>query len=176
MARHGKKGEYIMDPILAAALISAGVGVAKNEFIDRPAAERQRKQEGIIAAWSPWTNMAPQRVGDPNALDSALQGGLFGAAVGKQMKEAQGTDITGGTDKNQYSLGLDGGYGKPMASPYTLMTSSPLSSVGYVGGSGLDVAPEFLPPGYTAQEPITYEGLYRQPNSSGMASNIKRTR
>lgn len=72
-------------PILA--VIGAAAGAAKAES-DRRKAEAQRKTEGTIAAYSPWTGMQAQRVSDPDFLGSTLQGASMGASMGQNIDAA----------------------------------------------------------------------------------------
>lgn len=55
----------------------------------REQAGRDRMAEAEIARWSPWTGMAPQRVGAPgSALGGAVAGGLQGASFMQAMNAA----------------------------------------------------------------------------------------
>lgn len=75
-----------MDPITIGLLAGAGLGFAKGQG-DVEAAREARKREAEIARWSPWTNLAPQRVEPGNVMYSAMQGGLTGAQLAKQFKK-----------------------------------------------------------------------------------------
>lgn len=75
-----------MDPITMAAIMG-GLGLAKSELVDRPAANRQRKTEAEIARWSPWTGMAAQRTKDADSFGATVQGGLAGAALGQNAEQ-----------------------------------------------------------------------------------------
>jgi len=72
---------------LAMAGIMAALGIGKSELVDRPAAGRARKREAEVARWSPWTGMAPSRVGEADPFGSAMQGGFSGAALGQAMDQ-----------------------------------------------------------------------------------------
>lgn len=79
---------------LAGLAIAAALAVAKDEFIDQPAANRKRKYEAATAAYSPWTHMQSQFVQDPNVGNAILGGAGFGAAVGSQVARSNAdTDL-----------------------------------------------------------------------------------
>jgi len=65
--------------------IGAGVGLLKSEFVDRPRADRERRREGQIAQWSPWTGMQPNRVSEADPMGLMMQGGMTGAMLGQGM-------------------------------------------------------------------------------------------
>lgn len=72
-------------------LILAGGMIAKNQLIDKPKEERERKLQAITAQYSPWTGMTPQAVKETSAMEAGLQGA--GAGIGMQqsmdMQDAQ---------------------------------------------------------------------------------------
>jgi hypothetical protein len=72
-------------------VLGAAAGAAKAES-DRRKAEAQRQTEGTIAAYSPWTGMQAQRVADPDAIGSTLQGASMGASMGQNMDAAKGAE------------------------------------------------------------------------------------
>ena len=67
------------------ALGGAAIGLAKNEFIDKPRAERMAKAEAAKTYYSPWTGMQGQTVMPPSAADAALKWGATGAMMGANM-------------------------------------------------------------------------------------------
>jgi len=80
--------------------IGAGVGLAKDQFIDQPRRARQRTLAAETAKYSPWTGMNSQSMmpEEGSGFESALQGGTAGAMMGqgaqaadqqKQMAELQ---------------------------------------------------------------------------------------
>jgi hypothetical protein len=73
-----------MDPMTLGLLIGGGTGILKG-MSDVEQSKHDRKVEGEIARYSPWTGMAPQRIRQPNVIDPAMQGALVGAAFGKQF-------------------------------------------------------------------------------------------
>lgn len=73
-----------MDPITIGLLAGTGLGFLKGQG-DIEAARAARQREAEIARWSPWTGIAPERVGQPSPMNSALQGALAGAQFGKQF-------------------------------------------------------------------------------------------
>lgn len=77
---------------LTGLLIGSALALAKNELLDKPAAERKRKYEAATAAYSPWTKMQSSYVQDPNALNQMIGIGGAGAAMGSMINygNAQG--------------------------------------------------------------------------------------
>ena len=77
---------------LTGMAIAAALALAKNEFIDQPAAKKQRQLAAATAAYSPWTGMTPQNVQNPNVANSLLQYGSAGAAIGSGVQKSQMAD------------------------------------------------------------------------------------
>jgi hypothetical protein len=71
-----------MDPITIGLLAGAGLGLVKNQMEGQQAA-KERKAEGTIAQWSPWTGMAAHRVKDPSMIGDVMSGGMTGAMLGQ---------------------------------------------------------------------------------------------
>jgi hypothetical protein len=71
-----------------ALAIGAGVGIAKNELVDQPAAKRQRTLAAATQRYSPWTHLQAGPVADPNVLGAAIGGAGSGAAVGQGITAA----------------------------------------------------------------------------------------
>ena len=74
-----------MDPILMYALIGAGLGVAKNELSDKPQADIYNQLQAKKERYSPWTHQHAENLQQPNGFASALQGGVSGAMLGKEL-------------------------------------------------------------------------------------------
>lgn len=72
-------------------LIGALLGLAKNEFIDKPKEEKQRELAAKTALYSPFTGLKPQLPEDSNALGSAFQG----AALGSLFNQGGGNQVAG---------------------------------------------------------------------------------
>lgn len=79
----------------------------------REQADRDRQAEAEIARWSPWTGMAPQRVGSGGSnIGGALAGGLQGAsfvqsidaAKAAQAKNAETKDTNTGSSGGETAL------------------------------------------------------------------------
>lgn len=79
----------------------------------REQAGRDRQAEAEIARWSPWTGMAPQRVGSPgSSFGGAAVGGLQGAsfvqsidaAKAAQAKNAETKDTNTGNSGGETAL------------------------------------------------------------------------
>lgn len=76
-----------MDPITM-GLVSAGIGLAKNELIDRPAYEQQVRMRANEARFAPLMNQAAPSFKDlkaPSGIQQAIDYGLTGAVFGKQF-------------------------------------------------------------------------------------------
>ena len=90
--------------------IMAGLGAAKSEFLDRPAAEKQRRSALLTLKYSPWTGrQANLNIQEPDTLGEAVKGGLAG-----YMANPEGS----------VSLGDFGGFGGSTAAP---MVAAPQS-------------------------------------------------
>lgn len=76
-----------MDPLTIGLLAGAALGVGKS-IMGGQQAKRNRKAEGTIAQWSPWTGMSAQRVEDPDTFGNILQGGATGAMLGQGIGAA----------------------------------------------------------------------------------------
>lgn len=70
------------------ALIMAAAATAKSEAIDKPRADRERKMQGEITKYSPWTGMQGHSVADPDSLGAGMQGFGTGMALGQNMQSA----------------------------------------------------------------------------------------
>lgn len=105
-----------MDPITLALILGAA-GVAKSELLDRPAAGRKRKLEATKTRYSPWTGMVGGDVEDPDSLNSGMNWGFQGAALGQAMGQS---DLTKAMQAKQGEL-LDSqiGMNNSMASQYS---------------------------------------------------------
>lgn len=66
---------------LALMALGAALGAAKSEFSDKPRAQRERKRDAELARWSPWTDLRPQGIHEPDLFGNVLQGGLTGAMM-----------------------------------------------------------------------------------------------
>lgn len=72
-------------------LIGAGVGAAKNELIDRPAAEKKRRSQLTTLKFSPFTGRQTGPITqDPSTLGAAVKGAATGAAMGQNIDAAAG--------------------------------------------------------------------------------------
>lgn len=70
-------------------LILAGGMIAKQQLVDKPREERQRKLQAITAQYSPWTGMTPQAVQESSPFEAGLQGAASGLAMGQNMDMQQ---------------------------------------------------------------------------------------
>jgi hypothetical protein len=71
---------------LALGLIGAGAGLGKSILVDSPRAKKEAELAAITATLSPWTGLKAQMPEAPDALGSALQGGLALGQFGQQLK------------------------------------------------------------------------------------------
>jgi len=76
-----------MDPLTIGLIAGAALGVGRS-VLGAQQAERNRKAEGTIAQWSPWTGMGAQRVQDPDTMGNVMEGAAMGAAFGQGLKKA----------------------------------------------------------------------------------------
>lgn len=118
-----------MGPIGLAALM-AGAGLAKSEFVDKPAEARQRKQQAAIMRYSPWTGMSPQPVQSADPFGSMLQGGMAGAMMGQGMQSADAQNELLKAQAGSYGAGgagAAGGMYQPGMGQGMLANSQPYS-------------------------------------------------
>lgn len=78
--------------------IGAGVGLLKNELIDKPRADVNNQLQAKIAMYSPWTHMTPGKIQSPNPFDAALQYGATGALMGRGLKAPNTSVANAGLD------------------------------------------------------------------------------
>jgi hypothetical protein len=74
---------------LELALLGAGIGFLKNEFVDKPQEAEDRERADRITRWSPWTGMKPNPVREANLFNNVLQGGMAGMMFGQNLDAAQ---------------------------------------------------------------------------------------
>jgi len=74
--------------MLAAPAIGAGIGLLKNELVDKPQHSRMQKAQAEITKYSPWTGMKGKTLTPPSAFGSMLQGGMAGLQLGMAQKAA----------------------------------------------------------------------------------------
>jgi hypothetical protein len=67
--------------------IGAGVGLLKNEFVDKPQAAIQNKLQATTERYSPWTKQEGHFTMPPNGFDDALSMGTTGALVARGLKQ-----------------------------------------------------------------------------------------
>ncbi len=68
--------------------IAAGLGLAKSELVDKPAADRQRKLAAATQQFSPWTGLKANPVKEADPAGSMLQYGAAGAQMGGAVNQA----------------------------------------------------------------------------------------
>ena len=106
----------------------AAVGMAKSEFIDRPAAERQRKLAAQTELYSPWTGMKAGKINEPDTFGAGLKYGATGAMIGnsladqsidqeKALENTSGFAANGSTPESWNGMLTDEQYGK-MQNPW----------------------------------------------------------
>jgi hypothetical protein len=110
-----------MDPITL-GLIMGGSGLAKYYLADKPMADRQRAMEATKARYSPWTNIKPENVKEPNWAGNVIQFGATGAAMGANMQAQESANELNSAMKEYYQRG--GGMGR-----------ANIASAGYTGKS-----------------------------------------
>lgn len=99
--------------------IAAALALAKDQLVDRPAANRKRKVEAIKEEGSPWTHEKGNAVDDPDTLGTVMQYGTVGANLGQGYVDAQAAK-----DYNQANLN------------YRNAQTARLNTGGSLGGGG----------------------------------------
>lgn len=74
--------------------IGAGIGLLKNEMIDKPRAADFNRLQATKERYSPWTGVHGQPVQMPNPFDAALQFGATGAMMGRAINAPQANAAT----------------------------------------------------------------------------------
>ena len=74
---------------LTGLAIAAALALAKDQFIDQPAAKRKRKLAAETERNSPWTGLHAGQVDDPNTIGTMMQFGATGAQIGQGWKNAK---------------------------------------------------------------------------------------
>lgn len=117
---------------LTGLAIAAALGLAKDQLVDQPAADRKRKLAASTQRLSPWTGNKAEPVNEPNTAGTMLQYGAMGAQMGAgydqnkadvALKKAQADRLNSG---GSLYGGFGGGYGKDLTSK----TSNPWSGGG----------------------------------------------
>lgn len=97
-----------MDPLTIGLIAGAALGVGRS-VLGAQQAERNRKAEGTIAQWSPWTGMGAQRVQDPDTFGNVMQGGLTGAMMGQAIGGAGAAGAESGAAESTPATSADAG-------------------------------------------------------------------
>lgn len=74
--------------LIEGLLIGAALGVAKDQFIDKPKRQAALRYQAITAGLSPWTGIKPE-MPENRSGDSIFQGAITGAEMGQQAQQAQ---------------------------------------------------------------------------------------
>lgn len=123
--------------------IGAGAGLLKNELVDKPEADRQRKLQAQIAAYSPWTGMKASPVANPSALGSMIGLGGTGASIASGIHSADANANLNNAMADSYKSGggLLGGGAVQMdgSMPFTSSSVGPIGDSADATGSGLFV-------------------------------------
>lgn len=106
---------------LTGLAIAAALALAKDQFIDQPAAKRKRKLAAETERNSPWTGQHAGPVDDPNTIGTMMQYGATGAQIGAgmeqsaadaNMKNAMAERLNSGGGLNATASGWGGASGK----------------------------------------------------------------
>lgn len=84
--------------------IGAGVGLLKNELLDKPQAAIQNKLEAEKERYSPWTHQHGNNVAAPNPFDAALKYGATGALMARGIKAPNTSTASAGVDSGLASV------------------------------------------------------------------------
>lgn len=100
-----------IDDVLG-GIIGLGVGALKNQFVDKPREERDRRLAAETIRNSPWTGMRPEKIRESDLLGNMLQGGVTGLGVQSALKGlSKAVPLTAGT--NPWRLGGEYTFQKP---------------------------------------------------------------
>ncbi len=69
-------------------IAGAGMGIAKHYAVDKPNEERKNKLAAEVTRYSPWTHLKGEMADPENVLNSAMQGGGTGLALGQSIDTA----------------------------------------------------------------------------------------
>ncbi len=73
---------------LTGLAIAAAIGLAKDQFIDKPADKKKRKLAAETERNSPWTGQHAGPVNDSNTVGTMMNYGVTGAQIGAGAEEA----------------------------------------------------------------------------------------
>lgn len=106
--------------------IAAAIGLAKNEFVDKPQEQRKRKLAGATERNSWLTGQHAQPVQESNALGTMMQYGATGAQMGQGMENAQSeNNLNDAYARRLDSGGSTLGYAKPQSTMNTDVSGAP---------------------------------------------------
>jgi len=74
--------------------IGAGVGLLKNELIDKPKARKAKELQAKLETYSPWTGVHGRAVDTPDTFESMLKYGATGASMARGIKHPSSLDST----------------------------------------------------------------------------------
>lgn len=101
--------------------VGAGLGLLKNVEGNR-AASNQRKAQGEIQRWSPWTGLQGHAVQDPSLMGDLATGAAIGA-MGSKMLPTEGAGEFLSSEMSNPQMGADPtfGFGEKQNSWLSLM-------------------------------------------------------
>lgn len=73
-------------------LVMAALAAAKNQMVDKPAADRQRHLAAETQKYSPWTHLTAEAPQDPNLAGDIISGGATGASMMNANANQQATN------------------------------------------------------------------------------------
>jgi hypothetical protein len=159
-----------MGPMALGALLGAGVGYAKNEFIDGPRNDQWNKGQAEVTRWSPWTGITGQIHQGQSSADAALQGGMSGAMMGQNMDQQDQNQQMFDMQKQYLGNEIKGqgsGLGSsPTAAPAPMQTASMMAPQAVQPPTPLFTQPATAPANMFGGSPYAalLQGMQSRPN------------
>lgn len=145
---------------LTGLAIAAALALAKDQFIDQPAAKRKRKLAAETERNSPWTGLHAGQVDDPNTIGTMMQFGATGAQIGAGAEQASADANMRDAMANRLNSG--GG----MNSQASGWGSSPL------GGSEMSAKLGAQSDAFSKSQPSWFYGSNPSPNAQPVNTSI----
>lgn len=156
-----------MIPLIAAAAM-AGLGMAKNELIDKPATAQANKARAHANKYSPWTGVREQMVNQKDTFSEGLNGGMAGFGMAGGFGGMGGAAGAAGAAKGAEAVG---GATSSSVSP----TSTPSVSLGGSQAKVGSTAANFQPlPGSMSPKvaPASSPNMFSAPNMTPTSGRV----
>lgn len=70
-------------------LIGAGLGLLKNELVDKPREQEEQERADKIRRWSAWTGLKAEPVTRASAFNNMMQGAMTGGMFNQSLENAE---------------------------------------------------------------------------------------